>query len=259
MVDIVISNGLIHDGTGAPPFAGTVLVEGDRLRVLRGDVPVPDGAERIDATGRVVAPGFVDLHTHSDVSNLSEPHAISAIEQGVTTQVVGLCGFSAGPVTPESLRTMIDEEPVFGFPDVAWDWNSIGTYLEAVNRVGVSTNTVTLLGHNTLRRVVMGGEQRGPTDAELARMKQLLAEGLDQGARGFSTGLSYAPGLLRDDRGADRADSRCGARGQAVPHAHAVRRPGRPGLGGGGAHDGRAVRRRAEHLAPLPSADRSGR
>jgi N-acyl-D-amino-acid deacylase len=196
VVDIVIINGLIHDGTGAAPFVGTVLVEDGRLRVLRGPTPHPEGVEIFDAAGHVVAPGFVDLHTHSDVSNLSEPHAISAIEQGVTTQVVGLCGFSAAPVTPESLRTMIDEEPVFGFPDVAWDWHSIGGYLEAVNRIGVATNTVTLLGHNTLRRVVMGGEQRGPTDDELRRMKDFMAEAFDQGARGFSTGLSYAPGCF---------------------------------------------------------------
>ena len=190
MVDIVITGGLIYDGTGTAPFAGTVLVEDGRLRVVRGSAPQPDGAEIIDAAGRAVAPGFVDLHTHSDVSNLSEPHAISAIEQGVTTQVVGLCGFSAAPVTPTSLATMIDEEPVFGFPDVAWDWNSIGGYLEAVNRLGVATNTVTLIGHNTLRRVVMGGEQRGPTDDELRRMKAFMTEAFEQGARGFSTGLS---------------------------------------------------------------------
>ena len=150
----------------------------------------------VDAGGRVVAPGFVDLHTHSDVSNLSEPHAISAIEQGVTTQVVGLCGFSAGPVTPQTIATMIDEEPVFGFPDVSWDWRSIGGYLENVNQTGVATNTVTLLGHNTLRRVVMGGEQRDPTTAELQRMKDLMREAFADGARGFTTGLSYAPGCF---------------------------------------------------------------
>src|SRR5438105_4318887 len=111
MVAVVIVNGRVIDGTGAPGFEGTVLIEDGRLRIARGPAPIPEGAEIIDARGHVVAPGFVDLHTHSDVSNLSEPHAISAIEQGVTTQVVGLCGFSAGPVTPQTVATMVDEEP----------------------------------------------------------------------------------------------------------------------------------------------------
>jgi N-acyl-D-amino-acid deacylase len=196
MVDVVIVNGSVIDGTGAPAFAGSILVAGGRLRVERGAMVSPAGAEVVDARGLVVAPGVVDLHTHSDVSNFSEPHAISAIEQGVTTQVVGLCGFSAGPVTPQTVATMIDEEPVFGFPDVAWDWASIGDYLAAVDRKRIATNTVTLVGHNTVRRLVMGGEKRAPSDVELRRMQELLRDAFSQGARGFSTGLSYAPGTF---------------------------------------------------------------
>ena len=230
MVDVVIENGLIVDGTGAPPFEGTVLVEGGRIRVLRGASSAAaatagiEGAERVDATGLVVAPGIVDLHTHSDVSNLSEPHAISAIEQGVTTQIVGLCGFSAGPITDESLRTMVDEEPVFGFPDVDWSWRTIGGYLERVNEVGVATNTVTLVGHSTLRRSVMGSDQRGPTPAELREMQDKLREGIREGARGFSTGLSYAPGTFATIEELTELTSRRGRGGLAVPHAHALRR-----------------------------------
>lgn len=196
MVDIVIVNGSVVDGTGAAPFPASVLVEGGRVRLDRGRSAAPEGAEVVDASGRVIAPGFVDEHTHSDVSNLSEPHAISAIEQGVTTQVVGLCGFSAAPVTDATIATMVDEEPVFGFPDVDWSWRGIGEYLATVDRVGVATNTITLVGHNTLRRLVMGGDKRAPSADELARMQSLMAEAFDQGARGFSTGLSYAPGTF---------------------------------------------------------------
>ncbi len=196
MVDVFIVNGTVVDGTGAAPFPATVVVQGDRLRLERGALTAPTGAEVIDARGLIVAPGFVDLHTHSDVSNLSDPGAISAIEQGVTTQVVGLCGFSAGPVTDDTIATMVNEEPVFGFPGVDWSWRSIGGYLEVVGRIGVSTNTVTLVGHSTLRRTVMGSAQRGPTPDELQAMQDLLREGIREGARGFSTGLSYAPGTF---------------------------------------------------------------
>jgi N-acyl-D-amino-acid deacylase len=196
MAEVLIVNGTVIDGTGAQPFPATVVVAGGRVRIERGATPAPDGAEVVDATGRVVAPGFVDLHTHSDVSNLSDTGAISAVEQGVTTQVVGLCGFSAGPVSDATIATMIDEEPVFGFPGVDWSWRSIGDYLATVGRIGVATNTATLVGHNTLRRFVMGGEQRAPSDVELRRMQDLIAEAFAQGARGFSTGLSYAPGTF---------------------------------------------------------------
>jgi N-acyl-D-amino-acid deacylase len=164
--------------------------------VERRQTARPESAEVVDATGRVVAPGIVDLHTHSDVSNLSEPHAISAIEQGVTTQVVGLCGFSAAPVVDATIATMVDEEPVFGFPGVDWSWRTMRDYLATVDRVGIATNTVTLVGHNTVRRLVMGGEQRVPSDAELRRMRDLIREAIAEGARGFSTGLSYAPGTF---------------------------------------------------------------
>ena len=91
---------------------------------------------------------------------------------------------------------MVDEEPVFGFPDVDWSWRTIGGYLEAIDRIGIATNTVTLVGHSTLRRSVMGSDQRGPTPAELREMQDKLREGISEGARGFSTGLSYAPGTF---------------------------------------------------------------
>ncbi len=196
MVDVVIVNGRLIDGSGAPAFPATVVVEGGRVRILRGESPRVEGAEVVDATGRVVAPGFVDLHTHSDVSDLSDPGAISAIEQGVTTQVVGLCGFSAGPVSAETVATMVAEEPVFGFPGVDWSWTSIGGYLETVNRVGIAANTATLLGHSTLRRLVLGSAQRAPEPDELRRMQDLMRQAFDEGARGFSTGLTYAPGCF---------------------------------------------------------------
>ena len=196
MIDIVLRNARLYDGTGGPAIDGDLAIHDGRI-VSIGD-PVPDGAglEEIDLAGLAVAPGFIDLHTHSDVSLLSDPGCLSAIEQGITTQSVGLCGFSAGPVSPESLEGMIEEEPVFAFPGVAWDWTTIGGYREAVARARPATNVTTFVGHNTLRRFVIGGADRPPTPTELERMRSLVRDAIDEGARGFTTGLSYAPGLF---------------------------------------------------------------
>jgi N-acyl-D-aspartate/D-glutamate deacylase len=196
MIDVVIRNATRYDGSGGSPSIGDLGIDGGRIVAL--DERLADGVGRddVDASGLAVAPGFIDLHTHSDVSLLSEPGCISAIEQGVTTQAVGLCGFSAGPVDADSLAGLIDEEPVFAFPGVAWDWQTIGGYRDAVTRARPATNVTTFIGHNTLRRFVLGGADRPPTPAELGRMVALVGEAIDAGARGFTTGLSYAPGLF---------------------------------------------------------------
>ena len=196
MIDLVIRNATRYDGSGGPGTVGDLGVDGGRIVAVDDRLTDGVGREQIDAAGLALAPGFIDLHTHSDVSLLSEPGCISAIEQGVTTQAVGLCGFSAGPVDAASLAGLIDEEPVFAFPGVAWDWTTIGGYRAAVTRAAPATNVATFVGHNTLRRFVMGGADRPPTPDELARMVALLEEAIEGGARGFTTGLSYAPGLF---------------------------------------------------------------
>ncbi len=196
MIDVVLRGGRLFDGSGGEPIDGDVgIVDG---RIASVGVAIDDRAARevVEVTGRAIAPGFIDLHTHSDVSLLSDPGCLSAIEQGVTTQAVGLCGFSAGPLSAESLAGMIDEEPVFAFPDVAWDWTTIGGYRDAVARSGPATNITTFVGHNTLRRFVIGTADRPPTAAELDRMCGLVGDAIDEGARGFTTGLSYAPGTF---------------------------------------------------------------
>ena len=196
MIDLVIRNATRHDGSGGPPSVGDIGIDGGRIVALDERLTGGVGREEIDCSGLAVAPGFIDLHTHSDVSLLSEPGCISAIEQGVTTQAVGLCGFSAGPVDAASLVGLIDEEPIFAFPGVEWDWRTIGGYRDAVRRARPATNMATFVGHNTVRRSVLGGADRPPTPAELRRMVALVDAAIDDGARGFTTGLSYAPGLF---------------------------------------------------------------
>ncbi len=197
-LDLVIRGARIVDGSGGPERTGDVGIRGDRLVTVGAALPAGAGREELDATGLAVMPGIVDLHTHSDVSLLSEPGCVSAIGQGVTTQVVGLCGFSAAPVSDATLPGMIDEEPVFAFPGVAWDWRTFEGYLDAITRARPATNIVSLLGHSTLRRFVMGTDRRPPTAPELRRMEGELRMALAAGARGFSTGLSYAPGMFAE-------------------------------------------------------------
>ena len=260
MVDVVIENGLIVDGTGAPPFRGTVLVEDGRLRVLRGRRPPERRGRRAHRCVRA----------RRRARHRRPPYPLGRLEPlGSGRDQRDRAGrhdpdrrpvrLLRRPDHRRSLRTMVDEEPVFGFPDVDWSWRTIGGYLEAIDRVGIATNTVTLVGHSTLRRSVMGSDQRGPTPAELREMQDKLRQGIREGARGFSTGLSYAPGHVRDDRRADRADvGRRGGRA-AVPHAHALRRVEHPRVTRGGDCDRRAFGRRAERLAPVPEPGRPGR
>lgn len=198
MLDSVIRGGWLYDGSGAPPRVGDLAVRGGRIVAVGDAVPPGAAAEELDAAGLAVAPGFVDLHAHSDISLLSDPACVSSVAQGITTQAVGLCGFSAAPVSKESIATMVEEEPHAGYPDVTWDWETIGGYREMVARARPATNVATLIGHNTLRRFAMGPAQRPPTAAELVRMRDLLRAALREGARGFSTGLSYAPGCFAD-------------------------------------------------------------
>jgi N-acyl-D-amino-acid deacylase len=193
---VVIRKAQLHDGTGASPYIADVAVAGDRISAVGPSLPTNKGVAEVDANELAMMPGIVDLHTHSDVSLVSDPACVSAIAQGVTTQLVGLCGFSAAPVSDATLRTMIDEEPVFAFPDVEWTWSTIAGYREAIDRLRPATNVATLVGHNTLRRFVMGGANAAPTSAQLEHMQALLRDGLREGGRGFSTGLSYAPGLF---------------------------------------------------------------
>ena len=195
-LDLVIRGARILDGSGGPERRGDIAVRRDRLVSVGEPIPRGVAREELDASGLAAMPGIVDLHTHSDVSIQSDAGCVSAIGQGVTTQVVGHCGFSAAPVSDETLAGMSDEEPVFAFPGVAWDWRSFEGYLDAVARARPATNVVSLVGHTTLRRYVMGTAGRPPTATELIRMQDVLRSCLDAGARGVSTGLTYAPGMF---------------------------------------------------------------
>lgn len=192
--DLVIRNGTVVDGTGRPGFPADVAVAGDRI-VEVGPVQA-EGARTIDATGCVVAPGFIDVHTHDDLAVVRDPRVDFKVMQGVTTDVVGNCGVGAAPASDayrHFYRTAFGGiiGPVEGF-----DWNTTAEYYRRVEAAGPSLNVASFVPHGTLRFLAMGVEPRAPTPSELATMKDLLAEGMAAGALGMSTGLIYAPGMF---------------------------------------------------------------
>jgi len=189
--DLVVRNGLIVDGTGAPPRSGDVGVVDGRFVVVGDDLSSAESARTIDASGRIVAPGFIDIHTHSDLSHFVDPRAESQIRQGVTTEAIGQCGISLGPCSHESrasLFTAMGARP-------RGNWTSYGELLEAMDDAHIATNVVGMVGHGALRHTVMGPDQPRPaTDSEVADMVTLLEQSLEEGAFGFTTGLEYHPG-----------------------------------------------------------------
>jgi len=192
--DILIRRGRVVDGSGSPWFRADVGIIGDRIAALGnlGDAP----ARRvINAEGRIVCPGFVDLHTHADLAHLAQPDAAPRVMQGVTTDVIGQDGLSYAPVNAETLAYFrahiraINGDP----PGLSYDWRSVGDFLARFDGK-TSVNVAYLLPHGPVRVLAMGGaEERPPTEAEMRRMRELVAEGMRDGAVGFSTGLTYAP------------------------------------------------------------------
>ena len=189
MVDVVIRGGTILDGSGDEPYRGDIAVVGDRIADVGdvGEVGVSAGRE-LDATGLLVAPGFIDIHSHSDYTLLVDPRAVSAIHQGVTLEVVGNCGHGCFPVhDPELARTAI-----YGFDEsVPLTWRDANEYFDLLEQTRPAVNVLSLVPNGQLRLEVVGLHDRPATSDELREMRSLLAQSLEQGAWGFSTGLEY--------------------------------------------------------------------
>ena len=221
MDDLLIRGGQVIDGTGTLAREADVAISEGRI-VEVGDCAGREARRVIDASGQVVAPGFIDIHTHSDFTLPLNPLAESKIRQGVTTEVVGNCGYSTAPVLPGKAQVLQDYLGA-GAPWLDYEPRSFGDYMDGWP--ATSVNTVMQVGHATLRLMTMGMEARSPTASELSHMESLLAEGLEAGALGMSTGLFTAPGnyaqseeLLGPSRSAEaaRRDLRlaCPGRGQ---------------------------------------------
>ncbi|TMG76352.1 MAG: hypothetical protein E6H75_08440 [Betaproteobacteria bacterium] len=188
--DIVIRGGTVFDGGGSPGERADVAIREGRIAAVAPALS-GDASRAIDAEGLAVAPGFIDIKTHSDFTLPINPRAESKVRQGVTTEIVGHCGFSVAPCLPGKVELLkgylAPSAPWLPFRELDFP-----EYLDTFP--ATSVNAGMLVGHNTLRLMVMGMEERAPTNGELGRMSGLLEEALSAGALGMSSGLFTAPG-----------------------------------------------------------------
>ena len=193
-LQLIFRNASVVDGTGAPAYTADVAVEGDRISEL-GDLSARRAAVEIDLQGRVLAPGFIDAHTHDDRLLLSAGDMSPKVSQGITTVIAGNCGISLAPmpravphpVTPP-LNLLDDQGSWFRFHDFR-------SYLATVQSQPAATNAAFLVGHSTLRVTTMSDLSRSANTAEISRMRDLVEEALVSGAIGVSTGLFYEPSV----------------------------------------------------------------
>lgn len=198
MIDWLIKDTIIIDGTGAPPFSGDVAIRGDRV-VEVGNVGHIDPKKLIEAEGRITAPGFIDMHSHSDVLYLNGSPLTHKIYQGVTTELIGQDGISAAPLTETSkeyVKEMI--EPLAGPLEDEWKPWDVKHFFQTLGEKKIPLNLMSLVGHCNLRLAVMGHRIALPSQEELHRMGELLADGLNGGAVGLSLGLVYPPSSYSD-------------------------------------------------------------
>ena len=193
MFDTILEGGTVFDGTGRPGRIADIGIAGERIAFI-GDLGDADAGERTDVAGLAVSPGFIDLHTHSDFTLAADGRAQSQVHQGVTTEVIGQCGFSCAPVRSASDVAVMAPGFAEGMIDV--DWSTFAGYLDHLERLEIGVNVAAFVGHGSIHRAVLGDELRPASDDELDEMKTLLEESMEAGAYGLSSGLEYWPGNL---------------------------------------------------------------
>ncbi|MGP9018897.1 N-acyl-D-amino-acid deacylase family protein [Streptomyces sp. BR1] len=200
-MDLVIRDARVIDGSGGPSCRADVGIQGGRIAAIRrrGE-PKLSGVRTLDAGGLALAPGFIDMHAHSDLALLRDPDHSAKAAQGVTLEVLGQDGLSYAPVDDRTLAEV--RRAITGWNgdggDIDFDWRSVGGYLDRLDR-GIAVNAAYLVPQGTVRMYAVGWEDRPATPQELDRMRELVAEGLEQGAVGMSSGLTYTPGMYAPD------------------------------------------------------------
>ncbi len=193
VIDILIKNGRIINGTGNPWFKGNIAIKDGKIMKV-GHISTSDAKRIIDVERLIVAPGFIDIHSHSDIVWLERPTADEKVLQGVTTELIGQCGFSVAPIKEkckEEYRQLV--MGVLGNTDVEWNWNTLAEYLAVFELQGIAVNIASSVGHGVIRFCTMGMDNRPPTNSEIEEMKQSVAKCFIDGAFAFSTGLIYPP------------------------------------------------------------------
>lgn len=205
MADLVFRDADVVDGTGAPAYRADVVVDDGRIVSIVKEAAAagcqrPIATRELDAAGLVLSPGFVDMHAHSDLALLRDPDHSAKAAQGVTLEVIGQDGLSYAPVDDRTLAEV--RRAITGWnghgDDIDFDWRSVGEYLDRLDR-GIAVNAAYLIPQGTVRALAVGWEDREATPEELDRMRRLVAEGLEQGAVGMSSGLTYTPGMYAAD------------------------------------------------------------
>ena len=195
MLDVLIQNGLVIDGSGSPGFFAAVLIKGDAITIQRGDVSHLEATRIIDASGYVVCPGFVDLHSHAGLTIMGEPHHDPKVRQGVTTELIGIDGMSHAPFKTrgEQERYIWQDSGLNGYPPLPTDWLTVAEQLSKYDNA-VAVNQAFILGNSPVRIWGVGWNDRPATSSELEDMKSVVREAMEEGAWGLSTGLDYPPG-----------------------------------------------------------------
>ncbi len=184
MFDILIKNASIIDGSGKKAYTGDIGIIGDKISAM-GDLKDKEAKEIVDATNLTVTPGFVDVHSHSDMTVQIDGRSVSQVRQGVTTYITGLCGFSLAPAH--------EGKPTF-LPHIVAKWSDFDSYLKQIDTLSLGVNIGSYVGHGTLRMNVMQNPIGDPSEEEMQKMETILDESIKAGAFGISTGLEYNPG-----------------------------------------------------------------
>lgn len=194
--EILLTNARIVDGTGAPWFRGSIAISDGRIdQIFNQQYPGIVADKQVNLDGAMACPGFIDLHSHSDLQVFADPTLEPKVRQGITTEILGQDGFSMAPMFRDGGTDEWENHltGLAGTTDTNWTWGRVDEYLDAIDENGTSLNLGLLVGHGTVRYNVLGMDDRSPTDAELNEMSDLVADALKNGCIGFSTGLVYPP------------------------------------------------------------------
>ena len=194
MKNYLIKRVWVYDGTGTRPFLSDVYLKEGKIKKIEREINI-EADEEVDGEGMALSPGFINVHSHSDLVALADKKMTHVIRQGITTELVGQDGSSVAPLTDEIVDELADNmAPLAGAMEKPYWWRSMGDYLNEVKKADPPVKIESLIGHGTVRMCVMGNENRKPTDDELAKMKEIIGNSMKEGARGLSLGLIYPPG-----------------------------------------------------------------